>query len=45
MNYKNVIACAKINQIRLREPLEMLDAGQMLHILINYMVIRHTLTY
>ena len=60
MSYKNIITCAKINQIRLWEPLEtqtiqpkkymkyakeFVYAGQMLHILINYMGIHHTLTY
>ena len=59
MRYKNIITC-KINQIRLREPLEIQTiqpkmymkyakefgyVGQMQPILINYMVIHHTLTY
>ena len=60
MSYKNIITWAKINQIRLRESLELQaiqpekymkyaeefgHAGHMLPILINYMVIHHTLTY
>ena len=60
MGCKNIITRAKINQIRLREPLEIQTIqpkkymkyaiefrydGQMLPILINYMVIHHTLTY
>ena len=60
MSYKNIITWAKINQIRLWEPLETQTiqpikyikyakefgyAGHMLPILINYMVIHHTLTY
>ena len=60
MSYKNIITWAKINQIRLWEPLETQTiqskkymkydkefwyAGQMLSILINYMVIHHTLSY
>ena len=57
MSYKNKITWAKINQIRLWEPLEIQSkkhmkyakefgyAGEMLPILINYMGIHHTLTY
>ena len=60
MSYKNIITRAKINQIRLIEPLEIQTkqpkkdmknakefwyAGQMLPLLINYMVIHHKLTY
>ena len=60
MSNKDIITWAKINQIRLREPLDIQTvqpkkymkyakefgyAGQMLPILINYMVIHHTLTY
>ena len=60
MSYKNIITWAKINQIRLWEPLDTQTiqpkkyikyakefgyAGQMLPILINYMVIHHALTY
>ena len=60
MSYKNIITWAKINQIRLWEPLEIQTVqpkndmkydkefgytGHMLPILINYMVIHHTLTY
>ena len=60
MSCKNIITWAKINQIRLWEPLEIQTeqpkkyrkyvkefgyAGQMLPIVINYMVIHHTLTY
>ena len=59
MTYKKIITCAKINQIRLIEPLEIQTiqpknymkyakefgySGHMLPILINYMVIHHTLT-
>ena len=60
MSYKNIITKAKINQIRLREPLEIQTiqpkkytkyvkefgyASHMLPILINYIVMHHTLTY
>ena len=60
MSYKNIITWANINQIRLREPLDIQTiqpkndmkyatesgyAGHMLPILINYMVIHHTLSY